>query len=311
MSKLTCLLTLLTCGACLLFQITVTAQIGGSRTTTATAAPAIGDQLILRALDSCLLIIQVDYVLRENKKKDPQDFGKDTLDYFGRGHGLAVVSDGSYWFDPHLLYPWLYEDADNYNEVKDEEHYKPVVSAIRFRNLNGKQFSAYTFASDSLPKFSKALTSMPVTDPNMPVGLPQREPGKDTTGLVLLLPNGTFRALATSDTASANPTVHAGGLDFSDAQKSLYRTPLLSRLRPPDSGILLHTEANAGRLNFYFSGILYLVKGGDLELLPTTYSSALPKPVETSKPVLKPIERSKQTPKGNSKKDDKSKGKKK
>lgn len=285
------------------------AQTGSRNTTSQSALQQPGDLFLLRAVDSALLIMQVDYVLRENKKKDPEDFGKDSLAYFGRVHGLAVASDGHYWFDPRLLQAWLYADADSYNDVKDEEHYKPVVSAIRFRSISGKQFEEYPFSKDSLP-FSplQALASLAAQAPTPT--LPQMEPGMDSTGFILLLPSGTLKSLAVSDTAAVSLSIHLAALDFSDGNTGMYRTPLINRLRPPEGGAYFRIMVGTGQLTIGFSGVLFSTKGGDLDLLPARYTTGISQPVTPQKPTLSPInksdKKSQQTPKGG-----KSKGKKK
>jgi hypothetical protein len=275
----------------------------------APAAPAViaMDSFLSKTISPALYIIRVDYVMRENNKPDPQDFGRDTLPYFGRVHGVAVASDGRYWFDPRLLLPWMHADSANYNEIKDEELYQPVVKKIQFRPIQGRKFETYTFHADSLQVDSRSSASLPMEKPIL--GLLPVILQSDTSTLLLLVSSESAQRMEYSDTATVKMEVANGSVTFNEEGKGTYKLPLISRLKPPMGGVLCAIKTYTGRLEVSFAGILTSSSGrnGEMHLLPPSYGivtdPAAPPPAPKS--VLMPIHKdsnapNKPTPQGGS-----------
>jgi hypothetical protein len=253
--------------------------------------PSPLDQFLYQAITPAVYVIRVDYVLRETKKQEPQDFGRDTLPYFGRLHGLAIASDGRFWFDPRLLKPWLYADSINYNDVKDENLYYPVVKQIQFRTIHGQKFERYNFQADSILTQQPAIASLPMSAPTL--GLLPVIPRSDSSTVLLLFTTESAQRMEVSDSAAVRIEIPSTPIVFNDEGKGSYKLPLIARLKPVLGGLLCSVEPSTGNIQFKFAGILVptVGKSGDLELLVPPYSlTADPTaPPPPAKPVLTPI----------------------
>ena len=306
---------------------------GKSKETAMTA----DQKVFLTTVDSAIWVIRVDYVLEEvtaspSKKKDknpdddpddkpkkdkkskdeegPKQFGKDDKDYFGRGHGMAVLSDNHLWFDRRLLQPWKYSDSASYELVKDESKYKPVVSNIWIRTMNSidgkiedKKFERCSFDLKSIAASEANLYRLPYKDEAF-FGLAAQTPtAADTSGFMVLIAHTNKDKDIEADDATFGLSVPSARINFDRQGKGSYKQPVTSILRGGSkafSGAYFILSPSFGRVECRFAGIFSPRKGSELELLPM---ATIPFPAPSvdappKKPVVTERKNDKLTPKG-------------
>ena len=276
----------------------VPAQILSRQTTPVT--PSI-ERMMIQTIDSALLLIRVEYVLREKKPKvgaKAQDFGKGELDYFGRVHGVAVVSDGQFWFDGQLLEPWKYADKESYEEYKDESQYQPVVKNIFLRRIDEKKFTEYSFKEDSVINLTQALGNLPLKGnyADMP-SLSSQKPDLDTSGVVVLVTGTSSKQLETENLEGLTTGIQPGTILFDGRSATYKRNILTAKSKPTIGGIYCRLEPVTGNIKISFSGVLSALETGtDLILRPVLVNSTKR---NQPKQELKPIGNKEKKGKGN------------
>lgn len=144
----------------------------------------IGGSDYLKNLEDALCIIRVDYVLFLKDPKDPQNFGRDGRDYFGRAAGLGFISEGRLWFDDRYTKPWQYFDQANYDRYKRDTMLEPRISQVAIRRLSEKKFMKLSNDFEGLESGQVSSLILPdsLTRPMMQ-SLPEL---RDSNGLLII-----------------------------------------------------------------------------------------------------------------------------
>ena len=235
-----------------------------------------GDHFLKKTVDSAIYIVRVDYVLREVDTKNPEDFGRDTLKYFGRAYGIAYACEDRLWFDTDNLKPWENVDKEQYEEVKDESAFKPVVSAVQYRHWNGRKFVSVNL--DSIQSQEVTVASIPFRRK------PQLEKGvvpEDSSDLAVLL---YVDHKIGSDSIVTRLDVHEVSVSRGEKTISVRVNALRSNARKnPVGGVYCSVQIRTGSVKIQGVGIIStnMSSGKDMKLL-------VPKSL-IAKPVLKPI----------------------
>ena|GEM_PF-6563639 len=257
-----------------------------------TRVSSVTEYLFLESIDSALLIMRVEYLLREKKGKnnEREEYGKGELSYFGRVQGVAVVSDSQFWFDARLLEPWKYGDAVIYNEYKDENLYEPFVKKIYLRRLTDKKFVEYPFLEDSILNLQTKLGCLPLKGDF--VQMPQLRsvrPDGDTSGLIVLVTVSNPEQLEAEHLEAAAATIQPGAIQYNAQGGGEYKRSILNaRARPAVGGLYCRLEPSTGVIELGFAGIFSAGPNtSSLEFVPVLISSQIRQ--QSIKQPLKPI----------------------
>jgi hypothetical protein len=223
-----------------------------------TAAPLPEPDPIVRAVDSALYIVRVEYVLRSKDPK-PKDYGLDDKSYFGRSYGVGVLVNGNLWIDPRILRPWIYYDSTAFQPYKADTSLFPVVKRIFARSVVGKKAP---YQRVGLPEMNqkfddRALRALSFGDSSH--GFSKYRIEKDTVGtMVVLFTDG--KPIAENDSATIRFLVQRTKVNFSDTsrQGSLRNlgttNPLLRQHHI--GAIYLRDVVSMGKISFEFDGLV-------------------------------------------------------
>jgi hypothetical protein len=203
-------------------------------------------EFVFKATDSALVIIRIDYRLKDTNNLS---YGLGGKAYFGRSYAIGIISDNRVYMDEKALSPWLTDT--NYLEFKENKMYEPYLTPIVFRRVCDPSFSDTLVLKNKLDTLETGIKGFSFT--NNYEGIKQIREAKDSMGwLILAYTNEDFQK---SDNMDLKWIIYRPGLKITE-NKLDAEVKKMQNEKNLIGGIYINTKLSMGNVNFQFSGLL-------------------------------------------------------
>lgn len=203
------------------------------------------DQRFIRqALDSSLVIVRQDYVLKSTTGLDSTEWGRSGNPWFGRGYSLGIIAGDYIWANIRSKTPWA--NDPNLKKYEKADTLKPSLSNAGFRHFYSQNYSdAVNTNTDSLLAVYKPLQQV--------LGLKFGNNHGEQQGWIVLAYSS--KPLNINDTSKIELSIFKTTAIFNDST----REALLNKVPEKDNiigGIFVTTRITTGNIQVLISGIL-------------------------------------------------------
>jgi hypothetical protein len=203
------------------------------------------DQRFVRqAIDSALVIVRQDYVLKSTTGLDSTEWGRSGNPWFGRGYSLGVIAGDFVWVNSRINTPWAGDP--NLKKYEKADTLKPLLSNAGIRHLYcPKYIEAERNHVDSLLSSYKFRHSAK--------GLNFGNTHGDQQGWIVLA--YSQKPLADNDTSKIELSIYKASVIFNDS----IGEALLNKIPDKENiigGIFITTQITTGNVQLLISGIL-------------------------------------------------------
>ena len=203
------------------------------------------DQRFVRqAIDSALVIVRQDYVLKSTTGLDSTEWGRSGNPWFGRGYTLGIIAGDFVWANIRTNTPWAGDP--NLKKYEKADTLKPKLSNAVIRHMYcTKYIDAERNDGDSLLASFKFLQSS--------MGLKFGNTQGDQQGWIVLA--YSQKPLAENDTSKIELSIFKTNVIFNDSTGEA----LLNKVPEKENiigGIFVTTQITTGNIQFLISGIL-------------------------------------------------------
>lgn len=203
-------------------------------------------EFVYKATDSALVIIRIDYRLKDTNN---MSYGLGGKTYFGRSYAVGIISGNRIYVDGKALSPWITDS--NYVEYKNNTMYKPVLNPILCRRLCDKSFTDTLDFENNIDSIENQLSVLSFKKDYK--GIQQIKETKDSTGwLMLAYTNDEFLK---NDSLDLKWVIYRPGLKITD-NKLDAEVKKMQMDKNLIGGIYINTGISLGNLSFQFSGML-------------------------------------------------------
>jgi hypothetical protein len=203
-------------------------------------------EFVFKATDSALVIIRIDYRLKDTNNLS---YGLGGKTYFGRSYALGILSDNRVYMDEKALNPWLTDT--NYVEYKNNKLYEPYLIPILFRRVCDQSFSDTLFINYKNDSLESGFKGFSLTNFNK--GIQQIKECKDSSGWLILA--YTTEEFMKNDSLDLKWIIYRPGLKIAE-NKLDAEVKKMQNEKNLIGGIYINTNLSMGNVSFQFSGIL-------------------------------------------------------
>ncbi|MBU0489921.1 MAG: hypothetical protein KKD31_18430 [Bacteroidetes bacterium] len=208
-------------------------------------------ELIVKALDSSLVVVCQEYVIKSKDPKDTTLYGAKGQRYFGRSFALGIVSDSSIWVNQEIFTPW--ENDTSFDSFQQD--FVPVLSNLSARHVYSTKFIPIqnracqsNAQADSLLRNARLTRICSCEAGNTPIK--RIENTNDSTGWVVMI--HSLNDMNICDTCKFQVSVFQASPKFSDGG-TIYNTPQMKHVL---GGGYFVPVYSTGKVEFRFAGII-------------------------------------------------------
>lgn len=203
-------------------------------------------EFVFKATDSALVIIRIDYRLKDTNNLS---YGLGGKTYFGRSYALGILSDNRVYMDEKALKPWLTDT--NYVEYKNNKLYEPYLIPALFRRVCNHSFSDTLFINNKKDSLETGFKGFSLTNFNK--GIQQIKESNDSSGWLILA--YTTEEFMKNDSLDLKWIIYRPGLKIAE-NKLDAEVKKMQNEKNLIGGIYINTKLSMGNVSFQFSGIL-------------------------------------------------------
>jgi hypothetical protein len=203
------------------------------------------DQRFVRqAIDSALVIVRQDYVLKSTTGLDSTEWGRSGNSWFGRGYTLGIKAGDFVWANSRINTPWTGDQ--NLKKYEKADTLKPLLSSTSIRPIYSREY-LYAKRSDEDSLLAAFSLHKPIA------GLALGNMHGEQQGWVVLA--YTVKPISVNDTSTIELSIFKTIVTFNDS----IADALLNKVPEKENivgGVFVTTNITTGNIQLLVSGIL-------------------------------------------------------